>query len=241
MWKLSAALLLMSTTLHGAPPTPPPSLMLWAWERPGDLRHLPSNAGVAFLASSIYLDNGRAHAVPRFQPLRLSPAVYRMAIIRIESPAPQRTLSASQRDRAIAIALDTVRLTHPDALQIDFDAAASQRTFYSRLLRDLRNRLPRTMWLSITALVSWCEARSWLNGLPVDEIVPMTFEMGSGSSIVETMYRFRGEFANPGCRGSIGIAAQDISVRPRVAGRTYIFSYQDWTPSIASRVLSQLK
>jgi hypothetical protein len=62
--------------LAAAPPQP---VMLWAWERPGDLRGLPTAAGVAFPASSIYLRDGQVRSVLRMQPLRLAPESYRMA------------------------------------------------------------------------------------------------------------------------------------------------------------------
>ncbi len=42
---------------------PLPKIMLWAWERPDDLRALsPSEAGVAYLAGTIYAqENSRHH------------------------------------------------------------------------------------------------------------------------------------------------------------------------------------
>lgn len=58
------------------------------------------------------------------------------------------------------------------ALQVDFDARASQHTFYARLLRDLRRQMPPSLPLSITALASWCSYDDWIRGLPVDEAVP---------------------------------------------------------------------
>src|SRR5579862_2982227 len=105
-----------------APAAPPPTLMLWAWERPGDLRELPTSAGVAFLAASIYLNGTSVRTVPRFQPLRLSPKTYRMAVIRLETPTTPQPLSAHQRQLATQAILDTVHATHPNALQLDFDS-----------------------------------------------------------------------------------------------------------------------
>src|SRR5260370_32343317 len=101
---------MLSVCLPGAlSSAAPPSVMLWAWERPGDLRALPKNAGVAFLASSIYLRDGSTQVVPRFQPLRLPSGTYRMAVIRIESLGSRRLLTPSQRMAAVQALTDTIR------------------------------------------------------------------------------------------------------------------------------------
>jgi hypothetical protein len=48
-----------------------PRVMLWAWERPEDLRLVaPDHVGVAFLAGSIYLEQ-QPVTHPRAQPLRV--------------------------------------------------------------------------------------------------------------------------------------------------------------------------
>ena len=63
-----------------------PSLMLWAWERPEDLRFLdPQAAGVAFLAGTITIDHGRAVLKPRLQPLWVVRGTKLMAVVRVES------------------------------------------------------------------------------------------------------------------------------------------------------------
>jgi hypothetical protein len=62
------------------------------------------------------------------------------------------------------------------------------------------------VFISITALASWCEGtKSWLTGLPVDEIVPMAFSMGPTAPAITTMLQRGGEFAFAGCRQSIGV------------------------------------
>ena len=64
-----------------------PRLVLWAWERPVDLRALPPDVGVAFLAQTITA-TARAHVVlPRRQPLHVAPATPLIAVTRIETPA----------------------------------------------------------------------------------------------------------------------------------------------------------
>lgn len=223
-----------------AAPVPPP-IMLWAWERPGDLTSLPSGAGVAYLASTIQLRAGEVRTVPRLQPLRLLPRTFRLAVIRIEAAPGKIRLSTLQRKAAVDAIVDTVRITRPDGVQIDFDARVSERPFYADLLRDLRTALGPDRFLSITALVSWCGAKSWIDRLPVDEVVPMTFEMGAASAAVETLLRSGGQFENPACRQSIGVAAGDLRLRQRKNHRTYVFAYEDWTTRLARSVVTRLQ
>src|ERR1017187_8771753 len=122
--------------------------MLWAWERPGDLRNLPETAGVAFLAATISIRQSGVHVIPRFQPLRLSPGVYRMAVVRIEPEPSLPELSATLIPTVLNAIADTVRATRPDAVQVDFDARVSERPFYAALLRQLRAHLGDGVFLS---------------------------------------------------------------------------------------------
>src|SRR5260221_14677834 len=80
-----------------------PRLMLWAWERPTDLRFInPKETGVAFLAQSIRLRAGEVEIRPRLQPLSLPEGASAMAVARVETDKPE--LSSQQREKlAIAI------------------------------------------------------------------------------------------------------------------------------------------
>lgn len=134
---------------------------------------------------TIYFDGTRPAAPePRASSLLVSPAVYQMIVVRLQAkPASSAkpAWSAEQRKAAVATILDLVRITHSRALQIDFDAPQSAHPFYRELLGDLRRELDPGVFLSMTALISWCSSpRSWLDGLPVDEIVPMDFATTRG-------------------------------------------------------------
>jgi Protein of unknown function (DUF3142) len=171
-----------------------PPVMLWAWERPEDLRFLdPQKVGVAFLARTIELrpqaaGNNEAAGDgfvlrPRLQPLRVPEGTPLMAVVRIESsndlwhrraaqgsptastPAAPR-YSDAQREGLATLAVEAAQLPGVKALQIDFDASQSEQPFYAALLQDVRHRLPREMPLSITALASWCIGDPWLEKLP---------------------------------------------------------------------------
>src|SRR5690349_7403603 len=49
-----------------------PKIILWAWERPTDLRFInPAKVGVALLARTISLRGAKVSVQPRLQPLNL--------------------------------------------------------------------------------------------------------------------------------------------------------------------------
>jgi hypothetical protein len=94
----------------------PPPVMLWAWERPGDLRAAPADVGVAFLAATVVLDHGSVLIIPRRQSLRTSPASYRMAVVRIEARGAV-SIATQLRPTVDAVA-DALRLTGASAIQL---------------------------------------------------------------------------------------------------------------------------
>ncbi len=60
--------------------------MLWAWERPEDLRFLDCDkAGVAFLAKTIRLGGGGMDVRPRLQPVQVPKGCLTVATVRIEA------------------------------------------------------------------------------------------------------------------------------------------------------------
>jgi hypothetical protein len=200
--RLMLVLLAYASLARGGSGVPPPR-MLWVWESDADLRFLkPDQAGVAWLGTTIYFDGARPPvSEPRASTLIVPPGVYQMVVVRLQPyPASARrpAWSPEQRRVAAAMILDLVRITRSHALQIDFDAPLSGRPFYRELLSDVRRGLDPGVFLSMTALISWCSAPpTWLDGLPVDEIVPMDFDRTSTAP-----------FADPACRKSIGLQRQ---------------------------------
>src|SRR3989442_3048837 len=68
-----------------------PSLVLWAWERPTDLRFIdPSQIAVAFLARTIHLQANDVVTRPRLQTLKLPERVTVIAVARVESDAARK-------------------------------------------------------------------------------------------------------------------------------------------------------
>lgn len=211
-----------------------PQRVLWAWEEPEDLRTLPSNVGVAYLAET-YLLTDRITVLPRRQPLSPAPGAPLVAVVRIET-RPGFVDTSSMR---LALAEHLAYYgTRQDirALQLDFDATQSQQPFYRSVLELLRPQLPPTLPLSITALVSWCGPHSWLHTLPIDEAVPMEFRMG-GPRAFASSSRTRPSYpiTEPLCRTSLGLSTDEPWPRSISAlnpsTRVYLFAPRPWRPA----------
>ncbi|MBK8175033.1 MAG: hypothetical protein IPK66_07145 [Rhodospirillales bacterium] len=219
----------------------PPPVIIWAWERPDDLSGLdPQVAGVAYLAKTLVLRNDTIEVRQRRQPLALSRGIWLAPVVRIEvarksSPA----LSAEQSERVAREVLALVRPGTP-AVQIDFDAARSQRAFYSGVLTVVRARLPSGTRLSITALASWALFDTWIDALPIDEAVPMLFRMGADTADVRRRLGDSGAFRAVLARSALGIST-DETFAPLPAGRrVYLFSPKTWTPAATAAAIREV-
>ena len=199
-----------------------PRVVLWAWERPVDLRDLPPEVGVAFLAQTITSTARASIVTSRRQPLQVGAATPLIAVTRIETPGGDAA-DGQIGDIARAIA-GTAALPRVSAVQVDFDASLSQRPMYRQLLHAIRRELPRDMPLSITALASWCMQDDWLDDLPIDEAVPMLFRMGSGE---EAGPRLR--LSAPACAGALGTSLDEPMRAPVAGRRVYVFNARPWT------------
>ena len=201
--------------------------MVWAWERPERLEFIDTRlTGVAFLASTVTIDDKTASIRPRMQPLRVPPQARLMAVVRVE--ANRSALTDEQREAAVNAAVAAARLPRVAAVQIDFDATGSQREFYRKMLRELRARLPQTP-ISITALASWCLDDDWIAGLPVDEAVPMLFRMGREDRAIRARLRAGDDFREPLCRTSVGVSTDEpVPAFPR-GRRVYWFAPVPWS------------
>jgi Protein of unknown function (DUF3142) len=200
-----------------------PRMMLWAWERPENLNFLnPHLAGVAMLAGTITVGNGELRCQPRLQPLRMPPATPLMLTVRVESLGNGLPVAADVATCTLA----WTTMPGAQALQIDFDARRSERAWYRDFLAELRQRLPKKIPLTITALASWCEQDGWIRGLPISEAVPMLFRMGQG----EVWNRL--DFEVPLCRSSVGIATDELPGKLPRGRRLYFFHPGRWTEDV---------
>jgi hypothetical protein len=211
-----------------------PTVMLWAWERPEDLSFLDSGRyGVAYLAQTLTLKGDEVVLNLRHQPLKTSPDAKVMAVTRIESQkitGQRPALSANQRQQLVKLILRTLEPGSVSAIQIDFDALVSERDFYRALLQDLRAQLPDNVPLSMTALASFCIGDRWLEGLPVDEAVPMIFRMGADDKSIKNLLANGRDFGEPLCRRSYGIAVDEpLEMKFEERRRVYVFNNHSWT------------
>ena len=204
-----------------------PTLMLWAWETPQDLRALDVNrAGVAYLSRELLLGSSLEVRL-RHQPLLLPPNVFLVPVVRIETAPGFNWQKVNIAAVASQIA-QAAQAPNTRALQVDFDAVVSEHPFYAAVLRDLRRQLPPQIALSVTALTSWCGHGSWLHGLPVDEAVPMFFRMGGPSALRAFAPRSFAGIEEPLCTGSIGVATDERWPRLDLRQRVYVFRVGSW-------------
>jgi hypothetical protein len=211
-----------------------PRVILWAWERPEDLQFLNTKRyGVAFLAQTLTLKNDDVLLKPRRWPLKVSPATRLIAVTRIESRktiGQPVALSDKQRAKLTTLIIKTLEEGNVSAVQVDFDAVVSERSFYRSLLHELRQKLPDNVPLSITALASFCVGDRWLTDLPVDEAIPMVFRMGKDSAAIKDMLSDGKDFRDGICRRSYGIAVDEpFDAKLEASRRVYVFNSLPWS------------
>jgi len=247
---LAAPPALASAPPRAAAPDAPrrlPPVMLWAWEHPQDLSFIdPARVGVAFLERTVVIDDApgaepstRVAVRPRLQPLRVPARTALVAVVPVEAPGAAHRLTPEVRARAVDAIAAAAAFPGLAGLQVDFDAARSQRPFYRALLQDLRNVLPARLSLSMTALASWCIGDPWLGGVPVDETVPMLFRMGADAHAVRRTLA-REDFPCEACRTSLGVATDEPAPALRRGRRLYVFHAGPWTARAAHAVLARV-
>jgi hypothetical protein len=210
-----------------------PPVILWAWERPEDLRFLEAEKfGVAFLAQTLILERDEVGFRPRRQPLEIPPNIFLIAVTRIETlkeSSRRPELSVEQKKKIVSLVKKTLELPGVRAVQIDFDAVSSERNFYRELVGGLRRELPENVSLTITALASWCAGDAWFNDFPIDEAVPMAFEMGADAERIRNFLAKENDWREPLCRGSYGVSVDEpLNVKFKPGRRFYYFKSKAW-------------
>ena len=218
-----------------------PDRMLWAWERPEDLRFAePGRYGVAFLAQTLLLENDEVKVRSRRQPLEVAKGAYVVAVTRVETSKDRSSrpgLGDEQIRKAVDLIERTTKLPGVRAVQVDFDAVVSERPFYRRLLASLREALPEEVPVSITSLASWCMGDRWFSGLPVDEVVPMAFDMGKDDKTIRNFLKAGNDWKEPLCRRSYGLMlADELYGSVDRDRRIYYFKESSWQPSDLSKI-----
>src|SRR5688572_8732258 len=222
-------LLLLAAASCRPAPAPPSALVLWAWERPEDLRFAGDAAEVAVQTGFVELAGDGILARGRRFPLKVA-APPETAVVHVQIDH-ERALEWTPRlrARAAAIVLHYAAAIPAPRVQIDFEVRASERQVLLDLIGDVRRGLPRGKRLSMTALASWCDTEGWLERAPVDEIVPMLFRMTVGGEALRKRLAAGGDFRNPRCRAALGVATDSPIVRAPPGRRVYLFNPRSWT------------
>jgi len=219
-----------ATPAHAAHPALAqlPARMLWAWERPEDLRWLPADTGVAYVASTMLLRGEEALVHPRTAPLLLRSGVALVPVLHVDASwRVPPALSAQQSARIVQELLRVAQRGNRSVVQLDFEVRRSQRPFLAQTMAEIRRQLDPRIALSVTALASWCMDDAWLPAGVADEVVPMAFRMGPGQDALRQRLHRQG-FTQPLCRAAAGYASDEPPLRS-VAARGYYFSPRPWT------------
>ncbi len=211
-------------------------LILWAWERSEDLRFLdPKKFGVAFLEQTLISNGSEVIHVPRRQPLKVESKTYLIAVTRIEMQRGSK-INEDNKNRVVREMVSRIvesgSVKNVRGVQIDFDAVESERDFYRTIIDEVRQKLNKDTSLSITALASWCAADLWLKDLPIDEAVPMLFDMGKDDRHIRNLLKSGADWNEPLCKGSYGLSVNQKSDFPLVPERRrYYFNARSWIES----------
>jgi hypothetical protein len=174
----------------------------------------------------------------------LPPGTATLAVIHIAlDRARPPLLDDAERNRLIAAIIE-LRPSRAAALQIDFEVTQSQQSFLAATIRALRQELPETK-LSMTALSSWCLNESWVDTLPVDEIVPMLFRLGPDRPRIAAHFTAGGDFRTARCRESFGLATDETQRAgfdaPTLTGRrVYVFAPKRWTAATYATIRQEI-
>ncbi len=212
----------------------PPRLVLWAWERPEDLRFVDTaTTGVAYLAATFELGPRGPTERPRRQPLRVPEGTWLVATVRLHPAGGHLTDPEALAPRILRHLRPGVR-----GLQIDFDAGVSERAAYRALLTALRAGLPPGLSLTATGLASWCLDDAWVTDLPVDAVIPQFFRMGPEGAAI----RGRGATTPPPiCAAGTGVATDEPLTRLWPAPTVWAFHPKTpWTAADVRRLEEQL-
>jgi hypothetical protein len=203
--------------------------VVWAWERPEDLRFVHGGAEVAVQSGFVVLSGAGVYARGRrFPLLMVDQPETAMVHVQIDHHLHLAWTAQQRRDLSQAV----LHLADPvgaKRVQVDFEVRKSERPILLDLLVDLRRALPKDTSLSMTALASWCDAETWVESAPVDEIVPMLFRMGPGGEHLKAKLEAGGDFANPRCRSAFAISTDAPMTRAPSGRRVYLFSPRSWT------------
>jgi hypothetical protein len=215
-----------------------PELVLWAWDRAEDLTFLrPGEAKVAAWVRTLRFHDGQYSFRDRQLPLQLPPGLEPIRVIRMESDGT----GLPKYEDFLHQVIDYWPMPNRKRLgpvQLDFDARESEREWYRGLLVKMAAEGHPA---SITALASWCLDRPWFasDRASLSEVVPMLYDMGPRQNeLYSRLYRQK-DLA-PACRGTIGVATDQIPQWLPPAKTIYVFHHKRWDREAFDTVCKKL-
>lgn len=140
-----------------------PNQIVWAWQRPEDLRWLPANVGVAYVETSITLEKNHVYLQPRQHSLMVRHENAIIPVVHVDASWRQPPdLSLAQQKVIVDALVLAAQRGNSHVVQLDFEVRRSQRAFLAGVVKKARLRLPKDTALSMTALASWCAGDHWM-------------------------------------------------------------------------------
>jgi hypothetical protein len=217
-------------------------LVVWAWERPEDLRFLPHDVEVAALSGFIELRGDDLAARGRRFPLRASPGQVSTSVVHVQiSRKVPLNWTPELRARTAAAVVALAGHIPARRVQIDFEVRGSERQTLIDLVGDVKRALPSGVALSMTALASWCQTEDWVGRAGADEVAPMLFRMGPRGEAIRSSLAAGGDFGDPACRRALAVSVDSPLIRAPTGRRIYLFNPRSWTQRDFERVRGEVE
>ena len=201
----------------------------WIWHT-SDAPHDAQQ--IALLLDHLVLSKTRIDIRHRMLRLVVAPDVQVTPVVHVQTDSSQAPQLGDQHTEAISRAITAAaRRSTSGWVQLDFEAYDSQKKYYIELVKNIKQKLPASVKLSVTVLASWCSEPGLIAQLSADEIVPMFFKMGSNTEAYRDRLYYHPELLDARCRNqAIGLSVQEAptaAVQQRYQHR-YWFNYKNW-------------
>lgn len=215
-----------------------PVTVLWAWQRSEDLTYIdPATTAIALWIGSVTLQGEMPAISPRHAPVSAPTGVPMLGVIRLEQASTGTLTPVSQ---LVDVVGSLVQPWNVQEVQLDFDAAYSQRSYYQQLIEQLRQRMP-DLAISITALASWCFGDPWIEALDVDGAVPMLYRMGQDGEAIRHKLSSQRHVSARICRDNIGYSLDEDRLAVDVVQRVFWYNPVAWDAASYQQVVEKMR